>query len=167
MTKRDCYTVPLIAELQDRVAGAKYYTKLDICEAYYRIRIKEGDEWKTAFRIRYGLYEFQVLPLGLINTPASFQRLINSILHEYQDVFVLAYLDDILVYSAMMKEHRKHITQVLEKIAGSDLYLNPKKCEWHKTEVKYLGFILSSEGIKGDPEKIRAVSEWKSPENLK
>src|SRR5271168_2223377 len=167
MTKRDCYTVPLIAELQDRVAGAKYYTKLDIREAYYRIRIKEGDEWKTVFRTRYGLYEFQVLPLGLINAPASFQQVINSILHEYLDVFMLAYLDDILVYSATMKEHTKHVTQVLEKIAESDLYLNPKKCEWHKTEVKYLGFIFSSEGIKADPEKVRAVSEWKSPENLK
>src|SRR5271168_4950148 len=136
MTKRDCYTVPLIAELQDRVAGAKYYTKLDIREAYDRIRIKKGDECKSAFQSCYGLYEFQVPPLGLINALASFQRVINSILHEYLDVFVLAYLDDTLVYSATMKEHIKHVTQVLEKIAESDLYLNSKKYEWHKTEVK-------------------------------
>ncbi len=105
ITKKNRYPLPRIDELQDRLLGAKWFTALDIRDAYYRIRMKKGEEWKTAFRTRWGLYEYQVMPFGLTNAPASFQELINNILREYLDIFVLAYLDDVLIFSKTYEEH--------------------------------------------------------------
>jgi hypothetical protein len=149
------------------LSKAKWFTKLDICGAYNLIRMAKGEEWKTAFRTRYGLFETFVMPFGLTNAPATFQNYINDVLAPYLDRFCTAYLDDTLIYSDNFEEHQKHVRLVLDAFAKVGLHLKPEKCEFHQQEVKYLGLIISTEGIKMDPKKIRAVQDWEPPINLK
>ena len=165
ITKKNTYPLPIIEKLQDRLNGAKWFTKLDIREGYYRVRIKEGEEWKTAFRTRYGLYEYQVMPMGLTNAPATFQGLINHVLYDHLDDFVVAYLDDILIYSKTREEHECHVKEVLRRLQKKNLALKLEKCEFYKQEVEYLGHIVTPEGLKMDPEKIWAVMEFPTPTN--
>jgi hypothetical protein len=113
--------------------------------------------------MRYGLYETLVMPFGLTNAPASFQQFINDALQPFLDRFASAYLDDIIVYSDTLEEHRKHVRQVLEKLSENGLHLEPKKCEFFRKEIKYLGLIIGREGIKMDPEKVRTVQDWETP----
>src|SRR5258706_8455070 len=115
VTVKDRYPLPLISEALDRLKSAQWYTSLDIKEGYHHIRIAEGDEWKTAFRTRYGLFEYTVMPFGLTNAPATFQHWINEILYEVQDVSCIVYLDDILIYSDNLDQHRKDVRKILEK----------------------------------------------------
>jgi len=129
--------------------------------------MKKGEEWKTAFRTRYGLYENLVMMEGLTNAPASFQRMINSQLHEYLDDFVVAYLDDILIFSKNEAEHITHVRKVLRKLKQAELRLRPEKCEWHKKELTFLGFIVGSHGIRMDPGKVDAVVSWPTPTTVK
>ncbi len=116
ITKKNHYSLPRISESIDRLAGATYFTKLDIREAYHMLRIASGDEWKTAFRTRYGHYEYTVVPFGLVNAPAAFQGHINTVLCEFLDLFCIVYLDDIFVYSSLLEEHEKHVRLVLTKL---------------------------------------------------
>lgn len=167
ITIKDRYPLPLIKELTDRLNGARFFTSLDLRGAYNLIRMKKGEEWKTAFRTRYGLYQYKVMPFGISNAPATFQRMINNTLREYLDVFVVAYLDDILVFSKTKTEHIEHVRKVLAKLAAAKLLLKPNKCKFHKEEVKFLGFIVGRHGIKMDPEKIRAILEWPIPTTVK
>lgn len=167
LTVKNRYPIPLIRETLDRLCKAKYYTKLDIIAAFNRLRIAKGDEWKTAFRTRYGLFEYLVMPFGLTNGPASFQHYINDALRDYLDIFCTAYLDDILIYSNSLKEHKEHVRQVLQRLRGFGLQADIAKCEFHAKEVKYLGLIVSTDGIRMDPEKISAVVEWPKPRNVK
>jgi hypothetical protein len=157
----------LINKLYNRLRGAIFFTYLDIRGAYNLIRIKEGEEWKTAFRTRYGLYKYRVMPFGLTNAPASCQRLVNNTLHKYLDIFVVAYLDNILIYSKTETEHIEHIRQVLAKLAIVPLLLEPEKCEFHKEEVIFLGFIVGRNGIYIDPIKVNAVLTWPRPTTVK
>ena len=163
LTRKNRYPLPRIDELQDRLLGAKWFTAIDIRDAYYRIRMKEGEEWKTAFRTRWGLYEYQVMPFGLTNAPASFQALINDTLREYLDDFVLAYLDDILIYSLTYEEHVQHVRKVLTKLREKDLPVKLSKCEFHKHSISFLGYIVSEQGLSPDPKKIKAIEEWPEP----
>jgi hypothetical protein len=130
---------------------AKYFTQLDIYGAYNLVSIAEGEEWKTVFRTQYGLFESLVMPFGLTNIPASFQHFINDVLQQYLDVFVTAYLKDILIYSDNINNHHNHILKVLEALSEAGLHLKPEMCKFHHQEVKYLGFIISTSGIKFDP----------------
>ena len=157
ITVKNRYPLPLIRETLDRLVKAQYYTKLDIIAAFNKLRMAEGEEWKTAFRTRYGLYEYLVLPFGLVNAPSSFQHYINEALHEYLDVFCTAYIDDILIYSNTRKEHTQHVRKVLERLQAAGLQVNIEKCEFIVTEVKYLGLIITTRGIKMDPDKVSAV----------
>jgi hypothetical protein len=167
LTIKDRYALPLINELHDRFQGAVRFTALDLRGAYNLIRMAAGEEWKTAFRTRYGLYEYCVMPFGLTNAPASCQRLMNDILHEYLDVFVIVYLDDILIYSRTVAEHPEHVRCVLRKIREAGLLLKPEKCEFSKEEVKFLGYIIGAFGIKMDMAKVDAVTSWPTPTNVK
>lgn len=135
--------------------------------AFNSIRIKEGDEEKTAFQTRWGLFEYIVMPFGLCNAPATFQSYINSVLHEYLDVFCTAYLDDVLIFSEDPRDHQKHVRQVVECLEKAGLYLDINKCEFGVKEVKYLGLIVSTEGLKMDPSKVRAIQEWRMPASVK
>ena len=122
-----------------------------------------GEEWKTAFRTRYGLYEYTVMPFGLCNAPGTFQYYVNDIFHDYMDDFMESYLDDLLIFSATLKEHKVHVRKVLQRLEEHQLYLKPSKCEFHKTRITFLGYIITADGITMDPEKVAAVTSWPAP----
>ena len=142
---------------------------MDVVAAFHKIRIKPGDEWKTAFRTRFGLYEWLVTPFGLANAPSTFQRYINYTLQEFLDDFVSAYVDDILVFTdGTRKEHREQVRKVLAKLGKAGLQLDIDKCEFEVQSTKYLGFIIEAgKGLRMDPEKIKAIQEWKAPTSVK
>jgi hypothetical protein len=167
MTVKDCTPLPLIGEALDRLAKAKIYTKLDVKDTYHNLRIAEGDEWKMVFWTKYGLYEYLVMPFGLTNVPASFQRWMNEILSDYLDVFCIAYLDDILIYSDNLEQHHQHVKMILRRVEEVGLTLKALKCKFHTNKTEYLGYIISPTGIEMDLEKVQAVAEWKQPMNVK
>lgn len=151
MTVKDHYPLPSTDMLLDQLARAKIYTKLDLCWAYHRVRITAGDEWKTAFRTRYGLFEYLVMPFGLTTAPASFQRMVNTVLRPYIDQFVIVYLDDILVYSENEDDHHQHVRLVMDTLRAHALYAKPEKCDFDVKEVEYLGFRVTPTGVTSDP----------------
>ena len=167
MTIRNSYPLPLISELLDRVKGAKVFTKLDLKSAYNLVRIKEGDEYKTAFRTRYGHFEFLVMPFGLKNAPATFQHFINDVLGDYLDDFVISYIDDILIFSNSIEEHHIHVKKVLKRLLENNLVVKLEKCEFDKSETTFLGYVISKEGLKMDTEKVKAILDWPAPTNVK
>ena len=167
LTVKNRNAPPLIRETLARLSSAKIYSKFDIVAAFNEVRIKEGDEHKTAFLTRYGLFEYVVMPFGLCNAPGTFQAFINSTLREYLDDFCTSYLDDILIYSDNKEEHIAHVSKVLERLQHAGLFLDVDKCEFFVTTVKYLGLIITTEGVKMDPAKVEAIVNWKSPRNLK
>jgi predicted aspartyl protease len=169
ITRKDRYPLPLIHETLRNVGKAKWYTKLDVIAAFHKIRITEGDEWKTAFRTRYGLYEWMVTPFGLANAPSTFQKYINWALRDFLDEFCSAYMDDVLIYTdGSKKQHREHVRSVCERLQKAGLQIDIDKCEFEVKSTKYLGFILEAEkGIRMDPEKIKAILDWESPKSVK
>ena len=167
LTIKNRYLLPLIGESLDRLGRAKRFTQLDLTSAYHRMRIREGDEWKTAFRTRYGHFEYQVMPFGLTNAPASFQGYINKILAEKLDIFVIVYLDDILIYTEDDGDgHVAAVRWVLEQLRKFSLYANLKKCRFHQDEVRFLGYVVSSKGIRMEDERIEAVKQWPEPQSV-
>jgi hypothetical protein len=160
------YPLPRIDELMDRIQGAKFFTKLDLRDAYHRIRIRRGDEWKTAFRTRYGQFEYLVMPFGLTNALATFQAYINKTMQGILDEFCVVYLDDILIYSQTEEEYERHVKEVLRRLNGANLYAKLSKCEFYKTEVKFLGFLMGREGVRVDPARLSTVSEWPVPRSF-
>ncbi|SLM34472.1 gag polymerase env [Lasallia pustulata] len=150
----------------DRLQGAKKFTKLDCKDAYNRVRIKGGGEWKTAFRTRFGLFEYLAMPFGLTNAPATFQAFIDKALGEFLDITCVVYLDDILIFSKNESDHEEHVRQVLAALRRYDLHLKISKCSFNTTEVDFLGFRINTEGIFMDPERIRAVEEWLPPQDV-
>ena len=166
ITLKNRYPLPLIEEIMDRLSGAVIFTKIDIKNAYYRLRIREGDEWKTAFRTRYGLFEYLVMPFGLTNAPASFQAYIHGVLREHLDVFVIVFLDDILVYSSKMEEHPEHVRKVLRMLLNAGLYAKLGKCQFSVTRVPFLGFVITDQGIEMEEDRIATVLNWPEPESV-
>jgi hypothetical protein len=169
LTRKDRYPLPLIQETLNRISKAKWFTKLDVTAAFHKIRIAKGDEWLTAFRTRFGLFEWLVTPFGLANAPSTFQRYVNHLLQEYLDDFVSAYVDDILIFTdGTRKQHREHTRMVLEKLEAGGLQLDVDKCEFEVKSTKYLGFIVDAEkGLSMDPAKIEAIRNWQAPKNGK
>ncbi len=167
ITIKNRYPLPLISETLNRLSRAKCFTKLDIISAFNRLRIREGDESLTAFRTRFGLFEYLVMPFGLCNGPASFQHYINDTLGEFLDDFCTAYLDDILIYSEIEAEHEIHVKRILQKLREAGLQVDITKCEFHVNRVPYLGLIITTEGIKMDPAKIETIVQWPSLINVK
>lgn len=167
LTVKNRYPLPLVNETLARISRAKYFTKLDIVAAFNKLRMAQGEEWKTAFRTRYGLYEYLVMPFGLANAPGSFQNYINDVLREWLDDFVTAYIDDILIYSDDLENHRRHVKTVLQALRDAGLQIDIDKCEFHQSSVKYLGLVIGSDGIKMDVAKVEAILSWKAPTNLK
>jgi hypothetical protein len=169
ISKKDRYPLPLIHETLNQISKAKWFTKLDVIQAFHRIRIAEGDEWKTAFRTRFGLYEWMVCPFGLANAPSTFQRYINWALREHIDEDASAYLDDVLIYSdGSRKDHERRVRAIVEKLGKAGLQLDIKKCEFSTKETKYLGFIVvAGEGVRMDPKKVKAISDWEPPRSVR
>jgi hypothetical protein len=169
LTKKDRYPLPLIYETLRNIGRARWFTKLDVTAAFHKIRISVGDEWMTAFRTRYGLFEWMVTPFGLANAPSTFQKYINWALREYLDEFCSAYVDDILIYSSgTRQEHREHVRKVLLRMREAGLQLDISKCEFEVQETKYLGFVIEAgKGIRMDPAKVTAILEWEAPRSVK
>ncbi|GJR73717.1 putative nucleotidyltransferase, ribonuclease H [Tanacetum coccineum] len=153
ITIRNRYPLPRIDDLFDQLQGAKYFSKIDLRSGYHQLRVREQDISKTAFRTRYGHYEFLVMPFGLTNAPAVFMDLMNRIFHEYLDKFVIVFIDDILVYSKSEEEHERHLRIVLEILRQKKLYAKFSKCEFWLQQVTFLGHIVSADGIIMDPSK--------------
>ena len=159
--------MPLILDLLDAPSKARVYTKLDLKHAYHLLRISEGDEYKTAFRTRYGSFEWRVMPFGLSNSPSAFQHFINGIFADLLDISIVVYLDDILIYSDNPKEHKKHVREVLRQLRANNLYCSLSKCEFSVTTTEYLGYVLSPQGLHMSPDKVRAITDWPTPRKVK
>jgi hypothetical protein len=163
VTVKNRYSLPWIDDLFDQLKGAKVFSKIDLRSGYYHIRIKGQDVPKTAFRTRYGHFEFLVPPFGLTNAPVLFMDLMNRVFQPYLDKFVVVFIDDILVYSKSYKEHEQHLRQTLQTLRRCQLYAKLDKCDFWLKEVTFLGHVVSSEGIFVDPQKVEAVLRWERP----
>ncbi|GBG83466.1 hypothetical protein CBR_g37178 [Chara braunii] len=166
ITVKNAELLPRMDDLLDRVQGCKYFSKIDLKSGYHQIEVHPDDQYKTAFRTRYGHYEFIVMPFGLTNAPATFQRCMNDLFRPWLDKFVVVYLDDILVFSRTLQELQGHLGQVLAKLREANFKINAKKCEWAKTQVLYLGHVLDGDGIKPEDNKIAAIKDWPTPRTL-
>src|SRR3954471_24644098 len=166
-TIKSKYPLPRINDLYDQLAGSSVFSKMDLRLGYHQIKIRNEDIPKTAFTTRYGLYEYTVMSFGLTNAPATFSRLMNSIFMEYQDKFVVVYLDDILIYSKNEEEHAEHLRLVLMKLREHRLYAKFSKCEFWLPEVTYLGHVISAKAFAVNPERVQAVLDWTPPESVK
>ena len=168
MTIKNKYPLPLISELINKLRGAKYFTALDVRWGYNNVRMKQGDEWKAAFRTNRGLFEPLVMFFGLCNSPATFQTMMNEIFRDLiTEGRVVVYIDDILIFSMTMEEHRETVRRVLEILRKNNLYLKPEKCKFHREKVEYLGLVVSHNSIEMDPIKVKGVSEWPTARNKK
>ena len=163
LTKKDAYPLLLIAETIARLKKAVIFMKLDIRQAFHKLRMAVESEDATTFASRFGAYKWKVMPFGLTGGPASWQHFINDLLWEYLNEFCTAYLDNILIYSSSMKEHRQHVQKVLTKLRKAGIQADVDKCEFYVTKTKYLGLIVSTDGIKMDPAKVDAIKQWDSP----
>ncbi|KAJ9529315.1 hypothetical protein QJQ45_007999 [Haematococcus lacustris] len=163
ITVKNKYPLPRVDNLLDRLHGATVFSKIDLRQGYHQIRIAPEDIPKTAFRTRYGHFEFTVLPFGLCNAPATFQRLMNDIFRKELDDCVIVYLDDILIFSRNQQEHAQHLRRVLDLLQEHKLYAKLSKCEFGLDNTEFLGHIISSAGIACDPAKVAAVETWPVP----
>ena len=163
ITVRNRYPLPRIDDLFDQLQGAKSFSKIDLRSGYHQLRVKEQDISKTAFRTRYGHYEFMVMPFGLTNAPAVFMDLMNRVFHAYLDKFVIVFIDDILIYSRSAAEHEDHLRIVLETLRREKLYAKFSKCEFWLDRVSFLGHVVSASGITMDPAKVEAITKWPRP----
>ena len=166
VTVHNRYPLPRIDELLDRLQGASYFTKIDLRSGYYQIRMHPESVQKTAFRTRYGHFEFLVLPFGLTNAPATFMHLMHQIFREQLDQFIVIFLDDILIYSKNLQDHVDHVRRTLQILREHRLYAKVSKCAFFRHEVEYLGHVVTAAGIHPDESKVQAVSDWKIPESV-
>ena len=165
ITIKNRHPLPLVSETLDSLSGAKIFTQLDLRDAYHRSRIREGDEWKTAFRTRYGYYEYeyQMMPFGLANAPATFQAYINRALSDLLDICCVVYLDDILIYSQSDEQHEEHVRMVLERLRKFRLYAKLSKCAFKTDTVNFLGFVITPRGIEMEKSRIETIKAWPEP----
>ncbi|KAD6454277.1 hypothetical protein E3N88_08983 [Mikania micrantha] len=163
VTIKNRYPLPRIDDLFDQLQGSRHFSKIDLRSGYHQLRIHEDDIPKTAFRTRYGHYEFLVMPFGLTNAPAVFMDLMNRVCKPYLDKFVIVFIDDILIYSQNEEDHKQHLKLVLQLLAKEKLYAKFSKCEFWLKEVHFLGHVVNDKGIQVDPSKIEAVEKWEAP----
>ncbi|KAD7476994.1 hypothetical protein E3N88_00130 [Mikania micrantha] len=163
LTIKNRYPLPRIDDLFDQLQRATYFSTINLRSGYHQLRIHDNDVPKTAFRIRYGHYEFLVMPFGLTNAPAVFMDLINRVCRPYLEKFVIVFIDDILIYSRNQQEHAQHLKLILELLAHEKLYAKFSKCEFWSLEVQFLGHVVNENGIQVDPSKIEAVKQWETP----
>ena len=166
ITIDDKYPIPVPETLFRRLHGAKVYSKLDLQSGFYHVKVKAEDSPKTAFITRYGLYEFTVMPFGLKNAPSTFMRLMNEVLKDFLDDFVVVYLDDILIFSKNEEEHELHLRKVLQRLKQHKLYAKLSKCEFFKSEVEFLGHMVSGDGLRMADDKVAAILDWPAPKTV-
>ncbi|GJW43429.1 putative reverse transcriptase domain-containing protein [Tanacetum coccineum] len=165
LTVKNRYPLLRIDDLFDQLQGSSVYSKIDLRSGYHQLRVREEDILKTAFRTRYGHYEFQVMPFGLTNAPAVFMDLMNRVCKPYLDKFVIVFIDDILIYSKNKQEHEEHLKLILELLKKEELYAKFSKCEFWIPKVQFLGHVIDSKGIHVDPAKIESIKDWASPKS--
>ena len=163
VTIQNKYPLPRIDDLFDQLQGAKVFSKIDLRSGYHQLRIRESNISKTAFRTRYGHYEFLVMSFGLTNAQAAFMDLMNRVFCPYLDKFDIVFIDDILVYSRSELEHERHLGLVLQTLRRHQLYAKFNKCEFWLSRVRFLGHVISADGIYVDPHKVEAVANWGQP----
>ncbi|KAL0150648.1 hypothetical protein M9458_054065, partial [Cirrhinus mrigala] len=161
------YPLPLVPSALEQLRSAKYFTKLDLRSVYNLIRIKEGDEWKTAFSTTTGHYEYLVMPFGLSNSPSIFQAFINEVFRDMLHRHVIVYIDDILIFSENLETHINHVRSVLQRLIANKLYAKLPKCEFHQTKISFLGYVISAEGVTMDDHKVSSVVNWPKPHTVK
>jgi hypothetical protein len=161
--QKNAYPLTLISDIFNRLGKARRFSCLDLPKAYHLLRIKKGDEWKTAFRCKFGLFEYKVMPFGHTNAPAAFQFFMNNIFADLQPECLVIYLDDLLIFSADPSDHDRHVHLVLECLIKHDLVVCPVKCSFDLTQIDFLGHIISTDGIHMDPAKVDAVANWPEP----
>ncbi|GJQ94961.1 putative reverse transcriptase domain-containing protein [Tanacetum coccineum] len=165
LTVKNRYQLPRINDLFDQLQGSSVYSKINLRSGYHQLRVREEDIPKTAFRTRYGHYEFQVMPFGLTNAPAVFIDLMNRVCKPYLDKFMIVFIDDILIYSKNKQEHAEHLKLILELLKKEQLYAKFSKCELWIPKVQFLGHVIDSQGIHVDPAKIKSIKDWASPKS--
>jgi hypothetical protein len=163
VTNKNKYPLPWIEDLFDQMKGASMFSKIDLRLGYHQLKIREIDIPKTTFHTWYGLYEYTVMSFGLTNAPAYFMYLMNKVIMEYLDKFVVVFIDDILIFSKTVEEHEEHLRLVLEKLRSNQLYAKFSKCEFWLIEVTFLGHVISAGRVSVDPGKVKDVLNWMPP----
>ena len=159
ITKKNNAPLPRSYEMFDMLGNAKVFSKMDLKTGFHQIRVKPDDIENTEFNTKYGQFERLVMPMGLFNAPATFKSLIKRIFYDFVDVFMAAYMDDLLIFIKDGKSHLEHLNIVLSRLKDQNLYVSPKKCEFMKSEVSFLGMIVGKGGIKVDPKKVAILRD--------
>jgi hypothetical protein len=166
VTIKNQYPLPRIDDLLDQLQGARVFSKVDLRSGYHQVRVKEEDIPKTAFRTRYGHYEFLVMSFGLTNALAVFMNTMSRVFQDYLDQFTVIFIDDILIYSKTSEEHKEHLRKVLERLRSEKLYAKLNKCKFWLDSVSFLGYVISRKGVAVDSKKLKVVVKWTRPTSL-
>jgi len=167
VTEKDVYSLPLINEILESFNNSKWFTSLDLASGYWQVVMKERDKKKTAFITQFGTYEFNVMPFGLCNAPATFQRLMNKLLQQYIGKFVVVYLDDLTIYSNTFDNHLQHLATIFKTLQDTNLKINLNKCQFFLSKIKFLGYEVSDQGIAPDEDKLIKVKDFERPTNVR
>jgi hypothetical protein len=167
VTVKNKYPLPIVDELLDELKGASWFTKLDMRSGYHQVRVHPADISKTAFKTHHGHWEFKVMPFGLTNAPATFQEIMNTVFAPLLRKHVLVFMDDILIYSNTLDDHKKHLQEVFQILRDNKFYLKRSKCSFAQQSLEYLGHIISNQGVATDPVKIQAVKQWPTPTDMR